>query len=143
MLIVSVGTGGAANERRDLDARDLNLIDHARNIPGALMNAASAGWDMACRTLGDCRFGGPLDREVGGMTAAEVGQPTSTVPKLFTYLRYDPVVNAEGLAALGLADIDPSKVQTLDSIEHIPAIQRVGQAYAQAAVRPAHLAGFV
>ncbi|MBS4052824.1 MAG: patatin-like phospholipase family protein, partial [Methylomonas sp.] len=51
LLIVSVGTGGAAKTLADdTGAEDLNLLHFAKNIPSALMNAASAGWDMACRT---------------------------------------------------------------------------------------------
>jgi hypothetical protein len=144
MLIVSVGTGSAAKARPELQASDLWLLDHAKNIPGALMNAASAGWDMACRTLGDCRFGGPIDREVRSMVPTEwPDRPTSTVPKLFTYLRYDPDVSAQGLADLGLAGkVKPEQVQTLDSVDFIPQIQEVGTAYAARAVQPAHLSGF-
>ena len=56
LLIVSVGTGGAAKVRAGLQANDLSLIDNAKNIPGALMNAASANWDMTCRILGECRM---------------------------------------------------------------------------------------
>lgn len=144
MLIVSVGTGSAAKARPNLEPKDLWVLDHAKNVPGALMNAASAGWDMACRTLGDCRFGGQLDREVHTMTADVVGSPTSTVPKLFTYLRYDPDVSEAGLAALGLADrVRPEQVQALDSVDFIPQIQLVGLIYAMNAVQPAHLSGFV
>lgn len=144
LLIVSVGTGGAANARLNLKTDDLNLIDHAQNIPGALMNAASAGWDMACRTLGECRYGGPIDREVGTMCPPEVPAPTSTVPKQFVYLRYDPDVSQAGLDALGLTgQVKPEQVQTLDSVDHIPQIQQVGQTFAARAVRDEHLRGFV
>ena len=52
MLVVSVGTGNAPKARPGLEPGDLWLLDHARNIPSALMNAASAGWDMTCRILG-------------------------------------------------------------------------------------------
>lgn len=144
MLIVSVGTGSAARARPDLDPKDMWLLDNARSIPGALMNAASAGWDMACRTLGDCRFGGQIDREVGTMMSEAVGSPTSTVPKLFTYLRYDPDVSAAGLRNLGLEDkVRPEQVQSLDSIDFIEQIQLVGRTYASQSVLPAHLSGFV
>jgi uncharacterized protein len=142
LLIVSVGTGSAANARPDLKADDLWLLDHAKNIPGALMNAASAGWDMACRTLGDCRYGGPLDRELGDMVSLAGGAATSTVPKLFTYLRYEPDVSREGLDALGLKDIATDVVRKMDSVEHIPDIQRVGWVFAEQALKPAHLRGF-
>ena len=33
LLVVSVGTGKAANARLDLQADDLWLLDHAKNIP--------------------------------------------------------------------------------------------------------------
>lgn len=142
MLIVSVGTGGAAKARPGLEESDLWLLDHAKNIPGALMNAASAGWDMACRTLGDCRHGGEIDREIGDMVAVP-GATNWTGPKLFSYVRYDPDVSRQGLAGLGLADIDPAKVQVMDSVKHIKDIQRVGATYAQDHVQPEHLRGFV
>jgi len=142
MLIVSVGTGSASKARPELKADDLWLLDHAKNVPGALMNAASAGWDMACRLLGDCRYGGPLDREVGDMVNL-AGAASSTVPKQFSYVRYDPDVSAAGLQALGLGDIRAEDVQVMDSVDHIPAIQKVGQAYAQKLMQRHHLRGFV
>lgn len=143
LLIVSVGTGGAAKARPDLQADDLWLLDHAKNIPGALMNAASAGWDMACRVLGDCRHGGELDHEVGDLVGQTGVAATSTCPKLFSYVRYDPEVSRAGLDALGLNDVDPKVVQVMDSIAHIPLIQQVGSTYATHAVRPEHWHGFV
>jgi predicted acylesterase/phospholipase RssA len=142
LMIVSVGTGGAARARPDLQAEDLWLLDHAKNIPGALMNAASAGWDMACRVVGDCRYGGALDREIGDLVAAPGEAPSSTVHKQFAYLRYDPDVSRAGLDALGLAGVSAEAVQVMDSIEHIDAIRRVGAAYAAQAVRGEHLRGF-
>ena len=142
LMIVSVGTGSAARARPDLQAEDLWLLDHAKNIPGALMNAASAGWDMACRVVGDCRFGGALDREIGDLVAAPGETPSSTVHKQFAYVRYDPDVSRAGLDALGLAEVNAEAVQVMDSIEHIDAIRRVGTAYAAQAVRGEHLWGF-
>jgi len=142
LLIVSVGTGGAAKARPDLQADDLWLLDHAKNIPGALMNAASAGWDMACRVLGDCRHGGELDHEVGDLVGLSGNPANSTCPKLFSYVRYDPEVSRAGLDALGLNEVDPKVVQVMDSIAHIPLIQQVGSTYATHAVRPEHWRGF-
>lgn len=102
LLIVSVGTGCAANARLNLQADDLWLGDHVKNVPRALMNAACAGWDMACRMLGDCRFGAPLDREIGDMVLAPGTTPLNwTGAKQFTYVRYDPDVSPTGLKTLG------------------------------------------
>lgn len=144
MLIVSVGTGGAPNVLSNRDeVDDLNLIHFAKHVPSALMNAASAGWDMACRTLGVCRHGGIIDREIGDMVNPSSNDPNWTGPKLFTYLRYDPSVTSAGLKDLDLADIDPAKVQVLDSVDHIPDIRRVGIAFAAQHVNIEHFEGFV
>ena len=142
LLVVSVGTGGAAKAQLDLKAASMNILYNASTLPGALMNAAAAGWDMACRLLGECRFGGSIDREFGSMLSAP-GQPVnSTVPKLFAYLRYDPDVTAQGLAALGLPDIDAQAMQKMDSVKNMPDIQRVGKAFARQHVVIEHLRGF-
>lgn len=146
LLLVSVGTGSAAFARPGLQAEDLWLLDHARHIPRALMNGASAGWDMACRVVGDCRHGGILDREAGDLVSlaggGAEGATRTTAAKQFSYLRYDPDVSRQGLDALGLADVDEAGLQQLDAVEHIADIRRVGVAYAAQAVRPCHLEGF-
>ncbi len=142
LLIVSVGTGNAPKARPGLKEEDLWLIDHAKSIPSALMGAASAGWDMACRLLGECRHGGELDREIGAMLA-EPETSNWTGAKQFAYVRYDPDVTAPGLAALGLADIDPGSVQAMDSVKFIAQMQRVGRAYANAHLALDHLRGFI
>ncbi|WP_295421752.1 patatin-like phospholipase family protein [Sulfurovum sp.] len=143
LLIVSVGTGKAAKTHHDLDVDDMHLVHHAKNVPAALMNAASSGWDMACRMLGHCRFGAPIDREYGDMVIPEGGGMNWTGDKLFSYVRYDPNVTKEGLKELGLDHINPEDIQSLDSVEHIKDIQEVGRAYADKYLKPAHLGSFV
>lgn len=143
LQIVSVGTGGSAKARPDLQADDLWLLDHAKNVPAALMNAASAGWDMACRTLGHCRYGASIDREFGDLVVAEGGSGNFTGGKQFSYVRYDPDVSQAGLDALGLADIKAEDVQRLDSVAHIDGIRKVGRTYADRIVSMAHLAPLV
>ncbi len=143
LLIVSVGTGCAAKARPDLQANDLWLGDHARNVPRALMNAACAGWDMACRMLGDCRFGAQIDREIGDMVMAADAQTSNwTGTKQFTYVRYDPDVSQAGLKAMKLGDMRPETVQVMDSIAHIKDIQMVGTTYAKQNVSLSHLQPF-
>jgi uncharacterized protein len=98
---------------------------------------------MACRVVGDCRYGGELDHEVGDLVSLAGTATTSTCAKQFSYLRYDPEVSRAGLDALGLGDIDPKAVQVMDSIDHIPLIQHVGSTYAAQVVRSEHWRGFV
>ncbi len=64
------------------------------------MDAATAGWDMTCRTLGSCRFGRKIDREYGDMVHSEKAE-NWTGNKLFTYLRYDPDLSQSGINDLG------------------------------------------
>ena len=144
LMIVSVGTGSAPKARPDLEAGQMNLLHHATSLPGALMNAASAGWDMACRLLGECRFGPIIDREFGDMVMPPGGAGNWTGPKQFAYVRYDPDVTQQGLRDLGLGDVDAAAVQQMDSVEHIDDIQKVGRTYAGRHVKTAeHLAGFL
>ena len=143
LLIVSVGTGSAARARPDLKAEDLWLVDHAKNVPPALMNAASAGWDMACRMVGECRFGERIDREIGDMVFAPGESSNWTGTKQFAYVRYDPDVTKAGLESLNLMDVRPENVQLLDSVKYIHDIQRVGQAYAAQKVGLQHFTNFV
>lgn len=143
LLIVSVGSGSIANRVSEHpNAEDSNSVHLADNLPIALMNAASVGWDMVCRTLGACRHGGILDGEVGDMLQT-TGQPNFTGPKLFTYLRYDPALTRKDLNALGLREIDPVRLQTLDSADCMDDSQRVGIEYAKTQIKPEHFKGFV
>ena len=49
---------------------------------------------------------------------------------LLTYHRYTISFTRERFKKLGLADIDVDKVQAMDCIDQIPALQRIGQAIA-------------
>ena len=105
--------------------------------------AACAGWDMPCRMLGRCRFGTPLDREIGDMVPGPGTTPSKwTGEKQFTYVRYDPDVTQAGLKTLRLGDIRPVNVQVMDSVEYIREIQRIGAAYAQKCVSLGHVHPF-
>ena len=143
LLIVSVGTGSTANARPDLEVDDLNLIHFAKNVPSALMNAASAGWDMTCRMLGVCRHGREIDHEFGDMVMSLGSEPNWSGPKLFSYMRYDPDVSQAGLQALGLGNIDPAHVQLMDSVAYIPDIQQIGQRYAEKHIDVSQFKGFL
>jgi uncharacterized protein len=138
MLVVSIGTGTSPRANTDLEPNEMNLLYNAGSIPSALMVAALNEQDMLCRTFGNCLAGDALDREVGDL----IGVRGPIGPgKLFTYVRYNAELSAEGLGALGLSDIKPENVQKLDSVEHVGDLQRVGKAVARK-VKPEHFAGF-
>jgi len=138
MLVVSIGTGTSPQANTDLDPNEMNLLYNAGSIPSALMYAALNEQDMLCRIFGKCLAGDQLDREVGDLIGAKGPVGPS---KLFTYVRYNAELTREGLDALGLPDIKPEDVQQLDSVAHIPELQRVGKAVAQK-VKPEHFASF-
>jgi hypothetical protein len=110
------------------------------------MNGALAGWDMACRMIGECRFGLQIDREYQDMVLKPNCAPDAsnwTGHKQFAYVRYDPDVSQPGLNDLGLADVKAENVQVMDSVNYIPDIQRVGKAFAGKHVDLVHLTNFV
>jgi patatin-like phospholipase/acyl hydrolase len=143
MLLVSVGTGIAADANKNLSPEEMNIVYNASSLPSAFMFAASNEQDFLCRVFGRCLNGGAIDSEVTDMihgAACDAGGPVN--PKLFTYMRYNADLTREGLDDLGLQHIEPRSVQQLDSVAHIPQIQEVGRAVAKQ-VNIAHFDGFL
>jgi hypothetical protein len=139
MLLVSVGTGTAADAADLLKAGDMHLLYNATSIPGALMHAALNEQDMLCRAFGRCRAGAQLDREIEALL--ETDPNSMGLPKLFTYMRYNADLSHGGLAALKLGHIAPEQVQQMDSTRHIPQLKAVGSAAADQ-ISAAHFDGF-
>ncbi|HUQ32757.1 MAG TPA: patatin-like phospholipase family protein [Pyrinomonadaceae bacterium] len=140
MLLVSLGTGTAADANKNLTPEQMNIIYNASSLPSAFMFAASNEQDFLCRAFGKCLQGGQLDREVWDMKEENGQGPVN--PKLFTYMRYNADLSREGLDALGLPGIEPRNVQQMDSVAHIPELQEVGRAVAKQ-VNIEHFNGFL
>lgn len=140
MLLVSIGTGIAADANKNLTPEEMNIIYNASSLPSAFMFAAANEQDFLCRVFGKCLNGGMLDREVWDMKGDNGQGPAN--PKLFTYMRYNADLTRNGLDALGLPQIEPRTVQQLDSVEYIPQLQEVGRAVARE-VNIDHFAGFL
>jgi hypothetical protein len=139
MLIVSVGTGSSPAAKADLNPEEMNLLYNMKSIPSTLLFAALNEQDFLCRSFGKCLAGELLDREVGDMIGKKGPGPT----KLFTYVRYNAELTDEGLAALGLSDINPQNVRKLDSVEYIADLQRIGQAVAANKLNVEHFRSFL
>jgi predicted acylesterase/phospholipase RssA len=141
LLVVSVGTGTSPDANLNLDPSDMNLLYNAGSIPSALMLAALNEQDFLCRVFGKCLVGDKLDNEVDTMIGAKGEGPVN--PKLFTYLRYNAELTADGLAVLGLTDINPKDVQKLDSVKHIDKLQRIGRRVTETQIFPEHFTAFL
>ena len=139
ILLVSIGTGITPKADSALQASEMNLLYIAASLPMALIFAALNEQDFLCRVFGKCLAGDPLDQEIGDL----IGKQGPVSPKLFTYLRYNVELTSQGLDALGLADIQPGEVQSIDSIEHIADLQRIGQAAARQKVKIQDFAAFL
>jgi patatin-like phospholipase len=133
MLLISVGTGGGSGASPSLKASQMNLLYSARSVPMALLTAAQSEQDLLCRIFGRCRYGDPLDTEIGDFIQsddvfARDGGPFA--PKKFTYVRYNPNIAPEGLAELGLPQIRSEDVQAMDSPDHLAELAAIGTAFA-------------
>ena len=148
MLLVSIGTGSAADANEDLAPGRMNVLYNASSIPSALMFAAANEQDLLCRVFGETRCGAELDGEVGHLKSPVDPFPAGRLPwpvqpKLFTYLRYNAELSPKGLADLGVGHIAPEHVQQLDSVQHIGELRQVGSAVAAKHLRAADFAGFL
>ncbi len=134
MLLISVGTGSISGASPTLKASQMNLLYNARSVPLALLDATQSEQDVLCRIFGRCRYGEPIDTEIGDFIqsddafARDGGGPFA--PKKFTYMRYNPNISPEGLAELGLPEIRSEHVQEMDSPDHLAELAAVGKAYA-------------
>jgi hypothetical protein len=144
MMLVSVGTGGAAKADDSLRPGDMNLLYNAQSIPAALMSAASNEQDALCRVFGRCRHGAEIDREIKDLISiAGVPEPGLRGERMFSYVRYNAELSTRGLKELGLSNIRPEDVQKMDSVTHIKDLQLVGQRVAERDVDAAHFTGFL
>jgi hypothetical protein len=135
MLVVSIGTGRGPVVGQTAERPEQNLAGAGVQTLQALMSQAAFDQDLSCRTIGRCVHGAPLDREIGDLVPRdEQGRAlplSDDQGRAFLYARYDALLTADGLQALGCGDLDPERVSSLDSIEAMPDLERVGQAVAR------------
>ncbi len=140
LLIVSVGTGSSAAVHPGLRRNRVNLPFNARNLPSVFMNGAAVSQDLLCRSLGRCRFGGEIDREV----RTRIGADSVGGRSLFTYLRYDADLSDPALEAAGITDPGVRKrVRKLDAVDRLPTLQQLGRTVAAKVDLDNHFAGFL
>jgi len=156
LLLISIGTGAAESLGATAAAPNKNIVSTVAELPGALMYAMQVDQDIACRTIGRCTYGPPLDRELldlvpresrEGMTLKEcyAAPPVpldQNLGRRFLYARYNADLSREGLSAMGFSEVDPEKIQKMDCPDNIPTLLKIGQA-ASAKVQPEHFGSFL
>ncbi len=126
MSLVSIGTGRVKTGRGN--RLDEHLLGQAKAIPAALIGSAQWMQDLLCRQHGECRYGDPLDSELGDLIR---GNPHAA----FLYARYDRNIDDEDLQAAMKVS---RRGFTLDNIELMDFLGEMGAAYAERTVRLEH-----
>ena len=130
LLLVSVGTGAAAQLDSDVYAQD-NIAQNLANIPSALMYGSLVDQDINCRMVGRCVYGEIIDRELGDLIPRDENGDkiplSEDLGRAFLYARYNADLSSPWLNRMGLGDIDPGKVSKLDSVDYIGDLRRVGK----------------
>jgi len=153
LLLVSVGTGASS---KPSFKTNVNIGSNLVGLPGALMYGIQVDQDINCRVFGRCTHGDLIDREVYDLTCRDTDEGCSpedwlTAPHLplsddlgraFLYARYNADLSREGLDKLGLEDLDPEKLQQMDSVDQIDNLLEVGRAAARS-VDLTHFGPFV
>jgi uncharacterized protein len=138
LLLVSVGTGMAAATHEALRRSQMDLLFQAKNLAKVIMNGSSNENDRLCRVLGRTVYAPPLgDREfeAEGVDASSPGEA------MFSYVRYNADLSAQGLVGVGSHPIDPKSVAKLDAVSAMGDLIAIGQRAAQQ-VSLEHFAGF-
>ena len=137
MMLISIGTGTRFRILDQVNPRGQHLIGAALTIPSVLMRGMTVEVDICCRQIGRCVHGAEIDLELTGMMGYfddELGAMEQSAAKAqrkaFLYARYDPDISRQGLAALGLEDIDSDGL-AIDSVTMIDEMFRIGEAVAR------------
>jgi hypothetical protein len=127
--VISVGTGLFRTRLPPKNAERINYWDQLRFVIPTIISTTSIEQDLACRIMGDCIHGHPLDPVIGDLEA-----PTlfAQAEQKFTYVRYDQELDAPELAVARPLRSD------MDNLQLIPSLQAIGRQYALASIRPEH-----
>ena len=140
ILVVSVGTGQVTLKQPFLKLFKMNIFHHAQKVPAHLLNSMEYQQDLLCRVFGNCIVGHELDSEIEDLKG--VISRGAVDKKLFSYIRYNPKLDKEGLAKLDLTHLDPKKIAKLDAVDNIKMMQEVGVAVSKHEVKREHFNGF-
>jgi hypothetical protein len=159
LLLVSVGTGSAPRPGPAWHSPEPRITAHLPGLISALTYAAEIDQDVNCRTVGRCTFGNIIDDELGDMVPRDYDggccphwSERSKYPviplsrdlgRAFLYARYNPILTAEELRALGVRGFRLNDLLRMDlaTPQNIRSLADVGRA-AGSQVRAEHFGPF-
>lgn len=126
LSLVSIGTGGVRLGRGENHFVD--VLSQAKLMPTSLIGSFLQYQDLLCRVHGDCRYGPPVDGEVGDLV-----RPSADAE--FLYARYDKIFTDEDLKAAALVTKGGF---TLDNLELMEFLCETGAIHAEKVVKLSH-----
>ncbi len=131
LVLYSVGCGRTREPYGRKPVDRMNVLDHAKAIPLAILDSIKVEQDVICRVIGDCRFGECIDSEIGDLI-----KPEERSTKQFSYYRFNKIFQETEMKELlhysryGLA---------LDNLEAVPFLIKHGKQYANTMIHPTML----
>jgi hypothetical protein len=132
LRVISVGTGRLRTRLGKIDAGNVTVFDQIKHAVKGLIDSSGVHQDLACRAIGLCIAGEPLDSEVGDMV--ETPAPANSGKK-FLYCRYNHEFSGDEISRLKL----PSDPTAIDNLRAIPFYEEAGDAFAMRHVKLEHL----
>jgi len=135
ILLISVGTGFSSEKIPYPKARGYKALNWAPYAIGSFMDSANLQQNILMQLMSQ--------RRPDKKTESTTDFISDHFKSLLTYHRYTISFSRERFKRLGLDDINVDKVQALDCIDQIPALQRIGQAIAREQVDQNDFEGFL
>lgn len=129
MSLVSIGTGGVKGGRAK---HVLDVLSQAKNLPTALIGSFQEYQDLLCRVHGECRYGLPVDGEVGALLGGNTGISGNLD---YLYARYDKLFSDEEVLESQAVTKDGF---TLDNLELMDFLCERGAKHAEEIVKLEH-----
>jgi predicted acylesterase/phospholipase RssA len=134
ILLISVGTGFSSEKIPYPKARSYKALNWAPYAIGSFMDSANLQQNTLMQLMSQ--------RRPDKKTESTTDFISDHFKSLLTYHRYTISFSRERFKRLHLDDINVDKVQALDCIDQIPALQRIGQAIAREQVQEDDFKGF-
>ncbi|MFQ5555727.1 MAG: patatin-like phospholipase family protein [Acidimicrobiia bacterium] len=135
LLMVSIGTGFWSDHQPLEKVLNNRLWNWAMEVPGLFIE--DVGWlnQLLLQAISDSPTPWTIDSEMG-----DLRRDLITQQPLLSYLRYDVILDAEGLASVGVdhVDADLDSLRDMTRAENVDELVRIGRTAATSQVEAAH-----